>query len=73
VFTNNVIENNGMSRESCGFYIGGETHDITITNNTICSTGKGNQTTAILIGKKSSRITAKDNQITGSKELVQEK
>jgi len=73
VFTNNVIENNGTSRESCGFYIGGETHDITITNNTICSTGKGNQTTAILIGKKSSKITAKDNQITGSKELVQEK
>jgi len=73
VFTNNVIENNGMSRESCGFYIGGETHDITITNNTICSTGKGNQTTAILVGKKSSKITAKDNQIAGSKELVQEK
>jgi len=73
VFTNNVIENNGTSRESCGFYIGGETHDITITNNTICSTGKGNQTTAILVGKKSSKITAKDNQITGSKELVQEK
>lgn len=73
VFTNNVIENNGMIRESCGFYIGGETHDITITNNTICSTGKGNQTTAILVGKKSSKITAKDNQIAGSKELVQEK
>lgn len=73
VFTNNVIENNGMSRESCGFYIGGETHDITITNNTICSTGRGNQTTAILVGKKSSKITAKDNQIAGSKELVQEK
>lgn len=73
VFTNNVIENNGMRRESCGFYIGGETHDITITNNTICSTGKGNQTTAILVGKKSSKITAKDNQIAGLKELVQEK
>ncbi len=73
VFTNNVIENNGMIRESCGFYIGGETHDITIINNTICSTGKGNQTTAILVGKKSSKITAKDNQIVGLKELVQEK
>jgi len=73
VFTNNVIENNGMSRESCGFYIGGETHDITITNNTICSTGKGNQTTAIRVGKKSSGIIAKDNTINGSKELVQEK
>lgn len=72
VFTNNVIENNGTERESAGFYIGGETHDITITNNTIRSTGKGKQTTAIVIGKKSSKITAKDNQISGSKELVQE-
>jgi hypothetical protein len=72
-FTNNVIENNGMENESAGFYIGGETHDITITNNTIRSTGKGNQTTAILVGKKSSKVTAKDNQISGLKELVQEK
>ena len=73
VFTNNVIENNGMERESSGFYIGGETHDITITNNTIRSTGKGKQTIAILVGKKSSKVTAKDNQISGLKELVQEK
>ncbi len=51
-FTDNVIENNGISRESAGFYIGGETHDIKIINNTIRSTGKGNQTTAILVGKK---------------------
>jgi hypothetical protein len=72
-FTNNTIENNGTERESAGFYIGGETHDITITNNTIRSTGKGNQTTAILVGKKSSKVTAKDNQISGLKELVQEK
>jgi hypothetical protein len=73
VFTNNVIENNGTERESAGFYIGGETHDITITNNTIRSTGKGKQTTAIMVGKKSLKVTAKDNQISGSKELVQEK
>lgn len=72
-FTNNVIENNGMKLESSGFYIGGETHDITITNNILRSTGKGKQTTAIFIGKKSSKVTAKDNQISGSKELVQEK
>ncbi len=72
-FTNNVIENNGTASESSGFYIGGETHDITITNNTIRSTGKGKQTTAIFVGKKSSKVTAKDNQISGSKELVQEK
>jgi len=72
-FTNNVIENNGTSEESAGFYIGGETHDITITNNTIRSTGKGNQKTAILIGNKSSKITATDNRISGSKEIVYEK
>lgn len=72
-FTNNVIENNGTARESSGFYIGGETNDITITNNIIRSTGKGKQTTAIVIGKKSSKVTARDNQISGSKELVQEK
>ncbi len=72
-FTNNIIENNGMSRESCGFYIGGETHDINITGNTIRSEGKGHQSTAILIGSKSSKITASDNKISGSKEIVREK
>jgi len=73
IFTNNVIENNGTESESSGFYIGGETHDISITNNTIRSTGKGKQATAIVIGKKSSKITAKDNQISGLKELVLER
>lgn len=72
-FTNNVIENNGVERESSGFYIGGETHDIILTNNIIRSAGKGNQSIAIFVGKKSSKITTKDNTITGSKEMVQEK
>ncbi|HAQ21627.1 MAG TPA: hypothetical protein DCR40_20715 [Prolixibacteraceae bacterium] len=72
-FTNNTIENNGTERESAGFYIGGETHDITITNNTIRSTGKGKQTTAVWVGKQSTKVTVRDNQISGSKELVQEK
>ncbi|HBZ22237.1 MAG TPA: hypothetical protein DEO60_13980 [Bacteroidales bacterium] len=72
-FTNNVIENNGVSRESAGFYIGGETHDIRIVNNTIRSAGKGNQTIAIFIGKKSSKITTTENKISGSKEIVYEK
>jgi hypothetical protein len=72
-FRNNTIENNGVKRESCGFYIGGETHDISITDNIIRSTGKGNQTTAIFIGKKSSKVTATDNKISGSKDLVYEK
>ncbi|MCX6261683.1 MAG: right-handed parallel beta-helix repeat-containing protein [Bacteroidia bacterium] len=72
-FTNNVIENNGISRESAGFYIGGETHDIKIINNTIRSSGKGNQTTSILVGKKSSKITSTDNKISGSKDIVDEK
>jgi hypothetical protein len=72
-FTNNTIENNGVIKESSGFYIGGETHDINITGNIIRSTGKGNQTTAILIGNKSTKITAANNQISGSKEIVNEK
>lgn len=71
-FTNNVIENNGTRNESCGFYIGGETHDIVIKNNTIRLTGKGNQKTAIFIGKKSSKVTSSGNIITGSAELVKE-
>ncbi len=57
-FKNNTIENNGTERESAGFWIGGETHDITIVNNIIRSTGKGNQATAIFVGKKSSKVTA---------------
>lgn len=73
VFTNNTIENNGVKQESFGFYIGGETHDITITNNIIRSGGKGNQKTAIVVGKKSSGIIAKDNLVSGSKEVVYEK
>jgi hypothetical protein len=73
IFTNNIVENNGMKRESSGFYIGGETHDITIKNNTIRSAGKGNQATAVFIGKKSSKVTAAENSISGSKELVNEK
>jgi parallel beta-helix repeat protein len=72
-FTNNTIENNGISAESCGFYIGGETHDINIKNNIIRSTGKGNQKTAILVGKKSSKVTASGNSISGSKDIVYEK
>lgn len=73
VFTNNVIENNGTQEESAGFFIGGETHDITITGNVIGSSGKGNQSTAILIGKKSSNVTATGNTIKGSREIVSEK
>lgn len=72
-FTNNIIENNGMARESSGFFIGGETHDIDITGNTIRSTGKGNQTTAIFVGRKASKVSASGNRITGSKEVVYEK
>ena len=72
-FTGNVIENNGVGRESCGFYIGGETHDINITGNTIRSAGKGNQSIAIFIGNKSSRVTSTDNKISESKEVVKEK
>jgi hypothetical protein len=72
-FTNNIIENNGIREESAGFYIGGETHDISIINNTIRSTGKGNQTVAISVCKKSSKITSSDNRISGCKEIVYEK
>lgn len=71
-FTNNTIENNGMKKEASGFYISGNTHDISIINNTIRSTGKGNQTTAILVGPNSSKINATGNKISGSKEIVYE-
>ncbi len=72
-FVDNIIENNGMKQEASGFFIGGNTHDITITNNTIRSTGKGNQTTAILVGPNSSKISATGNKISGSKEIIYEK
>jgi hypothetical protein len=72
-FTENIIENNGTDRESAGFYIGGETHDISIVNNTIRSSGKGNQTTAIVVGKNSSKVTATGNKISGLKEILYEK
>jgi hypothetical protein len=73
IFTNNIIENNGMKQEASGFHIGGNTREITIINNMIRSTGKGNQTTAIFAGANSSNITLKDNQISGCKEVVYEK
>jgi parallel beta-helix repeat protein len=71
-FTGNTIENNGVAKESAGFYIGGTTHDIVIRNNTIRSTGKGNQKTAIMVGKNSTKITTEGNTISGSKEVVYE-
>ena len=73
IFTNNIIENNGIVRESSGFYIGGITHDVTITKNIIRSTGKGNQSVAVFVGAKAAKITISDNQISGSKEIVKEK
>jgi hypothetical protein len=72
-FTGNTIENNGIAKESAGFYIGGVTHDIKIKNNIIRSTGKGNQKTAIIVGKNSTNITAEGNTISGSGEIVYEK
>ncbi|MFO7620885.1 MAG: right-handed parallel beta-helix repeat-containing protein [Bacteroidales bacterium] len=71
-FTGNTIENNGISRDSYGFYIGGETSDIKIYDNIIRSTGKGNQKTAIFVGKKSSDITAAGNTFTGLAEIEYE-
>ncbi len=73
VFIGNIIENNGMKRESSGFYIGGETHDIRINSNIIRSSGEGNQSTAVFIGKNSSKISLDGNTITGSREVVNEK
>jgi parallel beta-helix repeat protein len=72
-FTNNIIENNGTKGEASGFRIAGETHDIVITKNIIRSTGKGNQTTAVYVGKKASAVKVIDNQISGLKEVFNEK
>jgi hypothetical protein len=72
-FKNNIIENNGIKKESDGFHIGGETHDIKIVNNIIRSNGKGNQSIAILIGSKSSNISASGNTFSGLRDIVNEK
>lgn len=72
LFKGNTIEDNGMSRESAGFWIGGETHDINIVNNIIRSQGKGNQSIAIFVGKKSSGLTETGNTISGLKKIVYE-
>ncbi len=71
-FKNNIIENNGMSQESYGFYIGGLTHDIVIENNTISSSEKGNQKAAVWIGKETSKITIINNKIVGHRETIKE-
>jgi parallel beta-helix repeat protein len=73
IFINNTIENNGTSRESYGFYIDGETHDLNITGNIIRSGGSGNQTGSIYIGKKASLIKISNNTVSGSKQTVFEK
>ena len=72
-FKGNTIENNGMRRESAGFWIGGETHNINIVNNIIRSTGKGNQSTAITLGKKSAGLNETGNTISGLGKIVYEK
>ena len=71
-FVKNVVENNGTLKESAGFRIDGETHDITIENNIIRSTGSGHQSASIYIGQKASAVTIKDNKMTGGKEVVKE-
>jgi hypothetical protein len=71
-FVKNTVENNGTLKESAGFRIDGETHDITIENNIIRSTGKGNQASAIYIGKKASKVNYKNNQISGAKDILKE-
>jgi hypothetical protein len=72
-FTGNTVENNGILAESSGFYVGGETHDITLQHNIIRSTSKGNQSSAVTMGKRSSKLNMIDNQITGSAEIIYEK
>src|ERR1035437_6902997 len=47
-FVKNTIENNGTLKQSDGFRIDGETHDLTIENNIIRSSGKGNQAAAFM-------------------------
>lgn len=74
-FMKNIVENNGISQKSYGFYIDGETHDINLRGNIIRTTpgGKGNQIGAVFVGKKASLINISENSISGSKETVYEK
>jgi hypothetical protein len=71
-FVKNTVENNGTLKESAGFRIDGETHDIAIMDNIIRSTGKGNQAAAVFIGKDASAVNVKDNKISGAKDIVKE-
>lgn len=65
-FTGNIIENNGSpEHKAWGFYIDGQTHDISIEGNTIRSTGEGSQVGAIYIGEKASKIMEKNNTVAG--------
>lgn len=68
-FVKNTVENNGISQESYGFYIDGETHDINLKDNIIStsSAGKGNQTGAVFVGKKTSLIKMDGDLIPCSK------
>lgn len=76
-FMKNIVENNGISQESYGFYIDGETHDINLRENIIRTTPtparKRNQIGAVFVGKKASLINISENSISGSKETVYEK
>jgi len=71
-FRNNIIENNGTAQPSYGFFVGGNTQDISIEHNVIRSSGQGGQQAAIFIGRTAKDVQVRDNVVSGHQEIVRE-
>jgi parallel beta-helix repeat protein len=68
----NVIENNGLTKEAAGIRIRGETHDLVFKNNVIRDTRpgrEGKQTIGIQLEENVGPVTLEGNQVEAAKTI----
>lgn len=68
----NLIENNGITKEAAGIRVRGETHDLVFKNNIIRDTrpgGEGKQTIGIQLEEKVGAVTLEGNQVEAVKAI----
>jgi nitrous oxidase accessory protein NosD len=73
---NNLIENNGVKRETAGIRVRGETRDLIFKDNIIRDTrpaGERKQTIGIRLDEKVGAVTLEGNKVEAAKELADER
>ncbi|NLN18403.1 MAG: hypothetical protein GX162_03875 [Firmicutes bacterium] len=67
-FEENRVINNGTGEDASGFYVGGETCDITIVGNVIADTrspAERTQRYGVYVGAKARNVRVEDNEMSG--------